>query len=105
MGVLLGWVAWHSKSTIPSIIVHVIHNSTLLIVVQSQDLLAKWNVGQAEAEHLPWWWLAISAALLTGGTGLAWLATGRFTSDAVQSTLNSKKQSLSAPSVADEPPE
>ena len=94
MGVLLGWVAWHSKSTIPSIIVHVIHNSTLLIVVQTQDLLAKWNVGQAEAEHLPWSWLAISAAALLAGIGPVCFATRRSTSDSRNHSPKSTKSFL-----------
>ncbi|MCH2209822.1 MAG: ABC transporter permease subunit [Fuerstiella sp.] len=82
MGILLGWVTWQSGSTIPSIIVHVIHNSTLLIVVQSRELLAKWNIGQVEAEHLPWCWLAVSAVVLTLGTALAWFPSRRVTSGA-----------------------
>lgn len=64
MGALLGWVAWQSGSTIPSIMLHAIHNSTLLIVAKSRGTLAGWNIGQLEQEHLPWWWLAISAAVL-----------------------------------------
>ncbi|MEM1069782.1 MAG: CPBP family intramembrane glutamic endopeptidase, partial [Planctomycetota bacterium] len=67
MGVLLGWVAWKSNSTIPSMVLHAVHNSTLLFVVQSRDLLARWNVGQVEQEHLPLWSLAISAAMLAVG--------------------------------------
>ena len=94
MGVLLGWVAWRSNSTIPSIIVHVIHNSTLLIVVQSRELLAKWNVGQTEAEHLPWWWLAISATALIAGIGLVSFAPRRFTSDSRNHSPASTNQIL-----------
>lgn len=73
MGLLLGWVAWRSASTIPSIILHAVHNSTLLLVVQSRDLLAEWNIGQVEQSHLPWWWLAISAAVLTVAGALVYL--------------------------------
>lgn len=82
MGLLLGCVAWQSRSTIPSIILHVIHNSTLLIVVQSRDLLAKWNIGQIEQDHLPWWWLAVSAAVLVTGAALARLPARRTASAA-----------------------
>ncbi|MEM6474482.1 MAG: CPBP family intramembrane glutamic endopeptidase, partial [Planctomycetota bacterium] len=64
MGVLLGWVAWKSSSTVPSMLLHAVHNSTLLVVVQSRDRLAQWNIGQVEQEHLPVLWLAISAAIL-----------------------------------------
>jgi len=70
MGMLLGWVAWQSGSTFPCIILHVVHNSTLLIVVQSRDLLAEWNIGQVEQDHLPWSWLAVSAAVLATGAAI-----------------------------------
>ena len=77
MGLLLGWVAWRSKSTIPSMIVHVIHNSTLLIVVQSRDLLAEWNIGQMEEEHLPGMWLVVSGAIFMPTVALSHLCTRR----------------------------
>ena len=64
MGALLGWLTWQSGSTIPAMILHAVHNSTLLLVVYSRDLLATWNIGQMEQEHLPISWLAISAAIL-----------------------------------------
>ncbi len=67
MGVLLGWVAWHSGSTIPAMILHAVHNSTLLIVTQSKDHLVEWNIGQIEQQHLPLWWLALSAFVLVAG--------------------------------------
>jgi len=68
MGLLLGWMAYRSGSIVPSIVLHAIHNSTLLLVVQSRDLLAEWNIGQVEQVHLPWLWLAVSAGVL--GVGL-----------------------------------
>ncbi len=64
MGVLLGWLTFQSGSVIPAIILHALHNSTLLIIVHSKGLLAEWNIGQLEQNHLPTLWLAISAALL-----------------------------------------
>lgn len=64
MGLLLGYVAWQSKSVLPSMLLHAIHNSTLLVVVQSRDKLAEWNIGQVQQEHLPWWWLATSGLTL-----------------------------------------
>jgi hypothetical protein len=53
---------------------HAIHNSTLLIVVQSRDLLAQWNIGQVEQVHLPWPWLGASAVVLGAGFLVARLA-------------------------------
>ena len=75
MGLLLGWMAYRSGSIVPSILLHAIHNSTLLIVVQSRDLLAKWNIGQVEQVNLPWPWLATSAVVLAAGFLVARLAS------------------------------
>lgn len=74
MGLLLGWMAYRSGSIVPSILLHAIHNSTLLIVVQSRDLLTEWNIGQVEQVHLPWPWLAASAVVLGAGFLVARLA-------------------------------
>jgi ABC-2 type transport system permease protein/sodium transport system permease protein len=74
MGLLLGWMAYRSGSIVPSILLHAIHNSTLLIVVQSRDLLAQWNIGQVEQVHLPWPWLGASAVVLGAGFLVARLA-------------------------------
>ncbi len=68
MGFLLGSVAYRSQSVIPSMMLHAIHNSLLLMIVQSKDLLESWNIGQLNQEHLPWWLLVISVGLLLGGT-------------------------------------
>jgi sodium transport system permease protein len=57
MGLLLGWLAWRSGSLIPSILLHVVHNCSLLWIANSRDMLAEWNIGQAEQQHLPWMWL------------------------------------------------
>ena len=61
MGILLGWVRWRSNSLLPSILLHVMHNSSLLLVVQSRDLLEQWNIGQFQQQDLPSSWLAASA--------------------------------------------
>lgn len=63
MGALLGWVRWQSGSLFPSVLLHVVHNSSLLLVVQSRDKLAEWNIGQIEQQHLPATWLVASVTL------------------------------------------
>ena len=90
MGLLLGWIAWHSGSTIPSMVLHVVHNSTLLMVVQSRDILADWNIGQLEQQHLPWEWLAVSAAMLVLGAFLVrYLAQRQVPLDAAKDAIGS----------------
>ncbi|MEM8733125.1 MAG: CPBP family glutamic-type intramembrane protease [Planctomycetota bacterium] len=82
MGVLLGCVAWRCRSVLPSMLLHAVHNTTLLVMVQSRDLLARWNIGQLEQEHLPWTWLAISAVVLVIGSVLLKLAPRNQTEEA-----------------------
>lgn len=57
LGLLLGWLTWRSRSILPSILLHAVHNTTLLIMASSRDQLAEWNVGTIEQTHLPWTWL------------------------------------------------
>ncbi|HBE70046.1 MAG TPA: hypothetical protein DDW52_18015, partial [Planctomycetaceae bacterium] len=74
MGLLLGWVAWRSGSIVPSIILHAIHNCSLLLLANSRDLLARWNLGQTEQEHLPWTLLLPCGIVFALGVALAWYA-------------------------------
>ncbi len=67
MGFLLGWVAWRSGSVLPSILVHVTHNSLLVTVATYRDQLAGWGLGGEETESLPPTWLAASVAGLLVG--------------------------------------
>lgn len=67
MGILLGWLRWRTGSLVPSIILHVLHNSSLLLVAQSRDSLAQWNIGQNQQEHLPGSWLLVSIVVFLFG--------------------------------------
>ncbi|MEW4490938.1 ABC transporter permease subunit/CPBP intramembrane protease [Thalassoglobus sp. JC818] len=70
MGILLGWMRWRSGSLIPSILLHVVHNSTLMIVVQARDSLSQWNIGQSTTQSLPKTWLILSIICFLIGTAL-----------------------------------
>ena len=67
LGLILGWVAWKSNSVLPSMLMHVIHNSSLLTVAHSRDHLSQWQLGMAEQEHLPITWVIGSIVAIVVG--------------------------------------
>jgi sodium transport system permease protein len=72
MGLLLGWLRWRSASLLPGIILHAIHNSSLLTMAKFRDELAGWGLsGVQHQNHLPALWLIVSAIGLLVGLGLA----------------------------------
>ncbi len=75
MGVILGWVAWSSGSILPSILMHCIHNSTLLTIASFRDELTGWGLGTVEQSHLPTTWLIGSLSGTALGCLLVWLGS------------------------------
>jgi sodium transport system permease protein len=75
MGLLLGWVAFRSGSVIPAMVLHVIHNSTLLLITHFNQELSPWAVGGLQQTHLPGTWLIAAALLLVIGLVLMFIAT------------------------------
>jgi ABC-2 type transport system permease protein/sodium transport system permease protein len=71
MGVLLGWVAMRSQSIFPSMLLHAIHNSSLLILAHSQEQVASILAPTTDTEHLPFLWIGCSAAGVM--IGLVWV--------------------------------
>jgi ABC-2 type transport system permease protein/sodium transport system permease protein len=62
MGLLLGWVRWRSGSLIPGILLHSLHNATLLAMAKYRDELSGWGLdGVMHQNHLPYSWLGIAA--------------------------------------------
>lgn len=84
MGVLLGWVAWQSSSIVTSILLHCVHNSSLLLMAHFRGDLAKWNLGQPDELHLPIAWLAGAAAMFLFGIFLLKPRGGRRSKDTSQ---------------------
>ena len=60
MGLVLGWVAWQSKSIFPGIVLHACHNGLLLTVSHNMAWLASKNIGQEEEAHLPAYWIGLA---------------------------------------------
>ncbi|MCA8987210.1 MAG: CPBP family intramembrane metalloprotease, partial [Planctomycetaceae bacterium] len=61
LGCLLGFVSWRAGSIIPSILLHVMHNSQLLLIAHYREQLAQWQILSVEQTHLPTSWLLTAA--------------------------------------------
>ena len=95
LGLMLGWLAVRTGSIWPGMLLHVLHNGFLLTVAAYQKELMAWNIGLEAQQHLPWAWLAGSAALVVlGGLVLMRLQPKKSTADAQQSILTSPRPGL-----------
>jgi ABC-2 type transport system permease protein/sodium transport system permease protein len=61
LGLVLGWVRYRTGSVLPCMLLHVVHNSFVLLVVHWRDALAESGFGVEDASHLPATWLAVAA--------------------------------------------
>lgn len=67
LGLILGWVAWQSGSILPAMLLHALHNATLLSIARYQQELSGWQLGDLETTHLPAGWLVVSAVCMLLG--------------------------------------
>lgn len=65
MGLLLGWVSWRTGSILPSMLLHAMHNSFLLLMVRHIEIWP--GAGHSHAGHLPAGWLVSSALAVVVG--------------------------------------
>jgi sodium transport system permease protein len=72
LGLLLGWICYLSGSVYPGMVLHIVHNSVLVLLGYYQDWLAERGWLGSGADHLPLG-LLLGAGLLSAA-GLAWLA-------------------------------
>lgn len=67
MGLCLGYVNVISRSVIPGIMLHMIHNGLLIIIANYQDLFSEWEINLENQKHLPIVWLGISMLVVIIG--------------------------------------
>lgn len=73
LGLLLGWVRIRGGSIWPGAVLHVCHNSTLLVMTRYREQLADLPLAATAATHLPLGWLGASAgAIVIGIVLVAW---------------------------------
>ncbi len=75
LGLVLGGVRWRTKSVIPCILLHAVHNGFVLAVVRWRDELAARGFGIEEATHLPASWLATAVVGIVVAVALLVVST------------------------------
>ncbi len=75
MGLIIGWVAYRTRSVFPGIVIHFVHNGLLMLVLYYQDQLSFLGEGFDDQMHLPPLWLAAASALVMTGTLLIWVSS------------------------------
>ena len=64
LGLLLGYVAFRSKSVIPGIFVHVLNNTVALLFLKAPDKGENWY---STGPNVHWYWLVLGAILFLAG--------------------------------------
>lgn len=72
LGILLSWIAVRTGSLLPGMIVHICHNSALLLLASYQGQLSQLLVAQPDQEHLPTLWLVGSAVAVLSAIAGIW---------------------------------
>ena len=74
MGIVLGWVRWRSGSVVPGILLHALHNTSIVLLGYYQPRLEAggWLAG---GEKMPAKWLIASAAGAAMGLVMMWWTT------------------------------
>ncbi|MEM7475401.1 MAG: ABC transporter permease subunit/CPBP intramembrane protease [Planctomycetota bacterium] len=87
MGLILGFVAVRTRSILPGIILHFLHNSLLLSLNHFSEELKAMQILVEENEHLPVEWLATGGLALVVGFVLIWRTPKQL--DAEEATTDS----------------
>jgi sodium transport system permease protein len=76
LGLVLGWLAWHSGSVLPGMLLHFFHNGLLLMLAYYRDQLMDRGWGLQQQQHLPASWL-VAAAIAVAAGGVLLFFVGR----------------------------
>ena len=68
LGLVLGWLAIRSGSIWPGVLLHAVHNGTVILAAHFQKEIAARGWAFDEQSHVPGWWIV--AALIVAGTGV-----------------------------------
>lgn len=70
MGVSLGYVNVLSRSVIPGIVLHMLHNGLLITFASYQHYFSQWDMNLQDQKHLPLFWLIVSLCSIVVGFAL-----------------------------------
>ncbi len=79
LGLMLGWVCWRTGSIFPGMILHVSHNSLLLLLLYYQEDLERMGFGVDDGRHLPLSWIAGGVICAGAASAMLYLVTLRDT--------------------------
>ncbi|QDT28661.1 ABC transporter permease subunit/CPBP intramembrane protease [Gimesia panareensis] len=74
MGICLGYVNVLSRSVIPGIVLHMLHNGLLITFANFQEYFSQWEMNLQNQKHLPLVWLLVSLGFVVVGFALVWLS-------------------------------
>jgi ABC-2 type transport system permease protein/sodium transport system permease protein len=78
LGLLLGWVAYRTKSVWPGVLLHFVHNGMLELAARYHEQLDFLGLSEASgSKHLPPAWIAVSAILVLTGIAIVTWSTQR----------------------------
>ncbi|QDV52047.1 ABC transporter permease subunit/CPBP intramembrane protease [Gimesia fumaroli] len=77
MGLCLGYVNVISRSVIPGILLHMIHNGLLITIASYQESLSRWEINLENQKHLPISWLGGSLLIVVAGFVLIYISNRR----------------------------
>ena len=75
MGIVLGWVCVRTGSVIPGMLLHVLHNGSLMVISHYQKELEQFDFAIEETKQLPAWLMATAVVLALLGLLLVWYST------------------------------
>jgi sodium transport system permease protein len=75
LGLLLGWMAWRTGSIWAGVVMHVTHNSLLVLLGYYEPQLSELGWNTEPGAHLPYSWLGMAAAVAAAGGVVLWLST------------------------------
>ena len=70
MGLILGWLCYHSGSVLPGMLLHACHNGLLMLMSYYKDELTAMGFGIEERSHMPAEWIVCSVVTLLVGIAL-----------------------------------
>lgn len=74
MGLCLGYVNVLSRSVIPGIMLHMIHNGLLVTLAAYQETLSRWEINMEHQKHLPVAWMGGSLLFVIAGFALIYIS-------------------------------
>jgi ABC-2 type transport system permease protein/sodium transport system permease protein len=77
MGLVLGWVCVTTRSLLPGIVLHSVHNGLLLASGNFEDELSKLGLGMENQQHLPAQWIGGAAVVALVGFAIMWFGRSK----------------------------